>query len=123
MVLQPVADLATPVVHLKRGSLRLGREVYNTYFAGLEAVILLPREGSLHILPVRHAGGGGYLLKVINAAGDRAVYAGDLLRQLGVDEVYLDGRAEATFAARWSSAAAALVVERLLEPVSQGLQT
>jgi hypothetical protein len=103
-----------PAVVLRRGSLRLSREVYDTYFAGLEAVVLLPRDGSLHILPVRHAGGGGYLLKVVNAAGDRAVHAADLLRSLQVDEACIEGTRELTLAARWSSSDAALVIGGLL---------
>lgn len=102
-----------PILVLRRGSLRLSREIYDTYFAGLEAVILLPRDGGLHILPVRHSGGGGYLLKVINARGDRAVHAGDLLRGLGVDEAFLEGDGEATFRARWSASDAALILDEL----------
>ncbi|MCB1056437.1 MAG: hypothetical protein KDD11_13125 [Acidobacteria bacterium] len=102
---------ALPRVDLRRGSLRLSRRVYDTYFAGLEAVILLPRDGALHILPVRHAGGGGYLLKQVNAAGDRTVFAGSLLRDLGVAEVFLEGDDERSFTARWSADHAALIVD------------
>ncbi len=109
-------SLSSPVVHLRRGSLRFGRELYETYFAGLEAVILLPDEGRLAILPVRHVGGGGYLLKRVNAAGDRAVHAGDLLRRLGVDESFLDGSAERSLLAKWSSTQAALVVDLAADP-------
>ncbi len=88
----------------------LGRELYETYFAGLEAVILMPREDRLLMLPVHHTGGGGYLLKVINAAGDRSVHAAEVLRRMRVDESYLEGSAERDLAARWSSEDAALVV-------------
>ncbi len=110
-----VDDAASPaLVSLRRGSLRLSRGVYDTYFAGLDAVVLLAREGNLNILPVRHAGGGGHLLKTLNSAGDRVIHAGDLLRIFGVREELLEGDEEGAFSARWSSDAAALVVEGLL---------
>lgn len=104
---------------LRRGALRIPRQVYDLYFAGREAVILLPREDRLLILPVAHAGGGGHLLKVATADGDRSVHAGDLLRTLGVSEDLLEGSAEASFEARWSTADAALVLERL-SPAQRG---
>ena len=97
-------------VRLKRGSLRLSRATCEAYFAGLDAVILLPWELELFILPVRHAGGGGFLLKTINADGDRAVHAGELLRALGVEEDYLEGTEERRLGARWSPVDAALIV-------------
>ena len=73
-------------VTVKRGSLYLGREVYDRYFAGLEAVILLRRDNDLLILPVRHAASGGYLLKLRNGAGDRVVSAPDFFREQGIGE-------------------------------------
>ena len=73
-------------VTVRRGSLYLGREVYDRYFAGLEAVILLRRDNDLLILPVRHAASGGYLLKLRNGAGDRVVSAPDFFREQGIEE-------------------------------------
>jgi len=73
-------------VTLKRGSLYLSREVYDLYFSGLEAIILLRREDDLLILPVRHAAAGGYLLKLRNGAGDRVVNAPDFFRAHGIDD-------------------------------------
>ena len=68
---------------VKRGSLYLAREVYDRYFAGLEAVILLRRDDDLLILPVRHAASGGYLLKLRNGAGDRVVERAGFLSRAG----------------------------------------
>lgn len=73
-------------VSLRRGALYLACEVYDRYFAGLEAVILLRRDRDLCVLPVRHAAAGGYLLKVRNKAGDRVVHAPDFFREQNVDE-------------------------------------
>ncbi|ODR98208.1 hypothetical protein AUC69_09860 [Methyloceanibacter superfactus] len=73
-------------VSVRRGSLYLAREVYDRYFPGLDAVVLLRREDDLLILPVRHAASGGYLLKLRNGAGDRVVSAPDFFREQGIGE-------------------------------------
>ena len=77
---------ASSAIGLRNGALHLSREVCERYFAGLETVILLRRDNDLCVLPVRHAAGGGYLLKVRNKAGDRVVHAPDFFREHNVDE-------------------------------------
>jgi hypothetical protein len=74
------------MVTVKRGSLYLDRALYDRYFPGLEAVVLLRRDNGLLILPVRHAASGGYLLKLRNGAGDRVVSAPDFFREHGVED-------------------------------------
>jgi hydrogenase maturation protease len=96
---------AASTITLRRGSLHIGRDLYERYFAGLESVILLSRGEDLLILPVRHAASGGYLLKVRNSRGDRVVVAADFLRDHGFD---VDGE-EAAFAVSWSTESAGLV--------------
>jgi hypothetical protein len=71
---------------VKRGSLYISRAVYDRYFAGVEAVILLARGEDLLVLPVRHAAAGGYLLKLRNSAGDRVVKAGDFFQAHGIGD-------------------------------------
>jgi hypothetical protein len=73
-------------VRVKRGSLYLDRTLYDRYFPGLEAVILLRRDNGLLILPVRHTASGGYLLKLRNGAGDRVVSAPDFFREQGLED-------------------------------------
>lgn len=73
-------------VTVKRGSLYISRALYDRYFAGVEAVILLGRGRDLLILPVRHAAAGGYLLKLRNSAGDRVVQAGDFFQAHGIGD-------------------------------------
>ena len=73
-------------VTVKRGSLYLDRALYDRYFPGLEAVILLRRDKGLLILPVRHTASGGYLLKLRNGAGDRVVSAPDFFREQGIED-------------------------------------
>jgi len=74
------------MVTVKRGSLYLDRALYDRYFSGLEAVVLLRRDNGLLILPVRHAASGGYLLKLRNGAGDRVVSAPDFFREQGIED-------------------------------------
>ena len=72
-------------ITLLRGSLYIGEEIYQRYFARLDAVILLERDGHLYIMPVRNTSGGGYLLKLKNSAGDRIINAMDFFRERGLD--------------------------------------
>jgi hypothetical protein len=72
-------------VTIQRGSLYLTRDVYDRYFSGLQAVVLLRRDKALLVMPVRHAAGGGYLLKQRNGTGDRVVTAADFFREHGSD--------------------------------------
>ncbi len=74
------------VITLHRGSLYLGSQTYERYFAGLDAVILLKRDAHLYIMPVRNTAGGGYLLKLKNSAGDRIINAMDFFREHGMDD-------------------------------------
>jgi hypothetical protein len=98
---------AGAIVRLKRGSLTFSREVYDRYFPGLEAIILLRRNDDLVILPVRHAAAGGYVLKLRNSAGDRVVHAPDFFRENGVaDEI------EFELAVYWSTESAGLVATK-----------
>jgi hypothetical protein len=94
-------------VTVKRGSLYLAREVYDRYFPGLEAVILLRRDDDLLILPVRHAASGGYLLKLRNGAGDRVVSAPDFFREQGIED-----EDELELSVAWSPENAALCSDR-----------
>ncbi len=56
----------------EHGSLYLSAAIAEAYFPN-DALVALPKERELWLLPVRGDGGGGLLLKRKNAAGDRAV--------------------------------------------------
>jgi hypothetical protein len=90
-------------VTVRRGGLYLDRDLYDRYFPGLEAVILLRRDDGLLILPVRHTASGGYLLKLRNGAGDRVVSAPDFFLDQGITE-----DAELEFPVVWSTEQAGL---------------
>ncbi|WP_119458730.1 hypothetical protein [Rhodospirillaceae bacterium SYSU D60014] len=94
----------TSGVTVTRGSLYLPKEVYDRYFAGVEAVVLQRRSEDLMVLPVRHAPAGGYLLKRRNARGDRVVSAPEFFRSQGVDD---DREIDSTI--QWDAAASALL--------------
>lgn len=97
---------APACVQVRRGGLYMSAEVCDRYFAGLETVILLRREGDLVVLPVRHAAAGGYLLKRRNGAGDRVVFAPDFFREHGLGD-----EADAEFRVGWEAGQAALVAK------------
>jgi len=75
-------------ITLKNGNLYLDSELYNTYFKSINAVALLKQESTFLIMPVQQAG-GGLLLKIKNAKGDRIVHAIEFFQQYIVitDEV------------------------------------
>ena len=93
-------------VTVKRGSLYISRAVHDRFFAGVEAVILLRRGDDLLVLPVRHAAGGGYLLKLRNSAGDRVVQAGDFFQAHGIGD-----ETELTLPVIWDQGIAGLCAE------------
>ena len=96
----------TARVDVRRGSVYLRAQDYDTYFAGVAAVILLIRDGTLQILPVRQMAAGGCLLKIRNAAGDRVATAPDVFAAND-----LGAWCEEGLAARWSPGQGALLVD------------
>ncbi|MGQ0671573.1 MAG: hypothetical protein ACT4N2_01655 [Hyphomicrobium sp.] len=93
-------------VTIRRGGLYLDADAFERFFAGLDAVVLMRSEDALLVLPVRHAAGGGMIVKRRNRAGDRVVDAVEFFRANGIDDVE-----ELGLGAHWSEEAAALVVE------------
>ena len=96
----------TARVDVRDGAVYLPAAVYDTYFKGVEAVILLIREQTLQVLPVRQMAAGGCLLKVRNAAGDRVAIAPDVFDANGLADWHGEG-----LPARWSRDHGALLVE------------
>ena len=84
---------ASPIV-LREGRLYFTREVCERHLAGSNAVALIRAGTDLVILPVRHAAGGGYLLKLRTSAGERVAAAPDFFRAEGLgDDVVWSGQA------------------------------
>jgi hydrogenase maturation protease len=105
-------DRPGAVVRLHRGGLYLSRQDCARYFGGIDAVILLRRDGDLLVLPVRHAAAGGYLLKVRNGDSDRVVQAPEFFRQNGIpDEDDFES------VARWDTDQGGLVAEQIFPGV------
>ena len=96
----------TARVDVRNGAVYLPATVFDTYFQGVEAVVLLIREGSLQVLPVRQMAAGGCLLKVRNAAGDRVAIAPDVFRANGLADWEGQG-----LPARWSREQGALLID------------
>lgn len=93
-------------ISLRAGSVHLPAAVADTYFRGLDAVIVLVRDGRLLILPVRQATAGGCLLKTRNAAGDRVAQARDVMEAHGLLDL-----SAADLPARWVAEDGALCAD------------
>ncbi len=90
-------------ITIKDGAIYLPRALAETYFKGIDAVIVLIQQGELMVMPVHQATSGGSLLKVKNAAGDRVVHARDVFQ----DQDMLAFRAE-RLTVQWQSEKGAL---------------
>lgn len=93
-------------VQVRRGGLYLSAQICQRHLPGLEAVILMRKSVDLVILPVRHAASGGYLLKRLNVAGDRVVFAPDFFRSNGLNDDI-----DRNILVAWDAEQAALVAE------------
>ena len=91
-------------ISVKGGVIYIPAAVADTYFKGIESVIVLIQEGELLIMPVHQVTSGGCLLKLRNAAGDRVAQARDVFQ----DREMLDFTSE-NLTIRWESEKGALV--------------
>ncbi|MBL4762751.1 MAG: hypothetical protein JKY93_08635 [Gammaproteobacteria bacterium] len=89
---------------LKNGNIYLDSELYETYFSAINSVVLIKKESLIQMLPVQQAG-GGLLLKIKNAKGDRIVHATEFFQQHGL-EIEMDK--EILLDAKWNAEMAAL---------------
>ncbi len=90
-------------VIIKNGNIYLSHDLCETYFKRIESVALLIRNESVLLLPVQQAG-GGLLLKIRNANGDRVIHASEFFMQ---HKIKTD--AEMTLPAIWDADSGALV--------------
>ncbi|WP_051335623.1 hypothetical protein [Methylocapsa acidiphila] len=78
---------------------------FTAHLANAGNVILLREGGDLLVLPLVSAAAGGFLVKQVNARGDRAIHAADFFRLNGIDE-----RDDLVAEAVWSEARAGYVI-------------
>lgn len=87
---------APPIdVVVVRGILQLACADFEGVFGRAAAVVLVREDRDLWILPVHEAAIGGHLVKLRNAAGDRAIDALELFRDHGLErdrEIRVTGR-------------------------------
>lgn len=93
-------------VDVRDGAVYLPASLVATYFPGIEAVVVLIRDGALEILPVQRMAAGGCLLKVRNAAGDRVASAPDVFHAHGLGAWHAEA-----LPARWSRERGALRID------------
>ena len=87
----------------KNGNLYLDSQLYETYFSGIDSVVLIKKVSLVLMMPVQQAG-GGLLMKIKNAKGDRIVHALEFFQQHGLviemdKEIMLDVKWNAEMAA------------------------
>ncbi|WOJ90680.1 hypothetical protein RZS28_05145 [Methylocapsa polymorpha] len=73
-------------MRLHRDCLYVDAADFAAQMANVGNVALLREGDDLWILPIFSAEAGGFLVKQVNARGDRAIHAADLFRLNGVDE-------------------------------------
>lgn len=88
------------------GNLHLSREACERWLPGVETVALLKRDAQVVIVPLMRESGGGLLLKVRNARGDRVIHAQEFFRVHGFAEDFGSRRV----AMRWDESSAALML-------------
>ena len=103
----------TARLDVRAGAVYLPAAVVETYFTGIDTVILLIRDGCLQILPVHRMAAGGCLLKVRNAAGDRVAVAPDVFHANGLGDWSAEG-----LDARWSAEQGALLVNLPVDKIA-----
>ena len=101
-------------VRILHGNLYLDSELYNSFFAGIETVALLPKAPGFLIMPVHSQASGGRLLKVRNARGDRVVTATDFFQECGINYDH-----ESVYSVHWDRELSALFVN--LDSSARGL--
>lgn len=71
-------------VLIRDGAIYLPCHLAETYFRGIDSVIVLIQQGELMVMPVHQMTSGGCLLKIRNASGDRVVQARDVFQDQGL---------------------------------------
>lgn len=105
-VAQSDSNTARHLVSVVRGNLYLSRETCDIYLSGIQSVALIAREEMIMIVPLTQESGGGLLLKIRNARGDRVIHAQEFFRAQG----FVEDFQERTVPGHWSSELAALVI-------------
>lgn len=95
------------------GTLHLSHEACARYLPDAQSVALLHRDGRVLVLPLTRESGGGLLLKLRNARGDRVVHAQEFFRNHGYAEDFTMRRV----AMHWDESSAALVLTGLARTV------
>ncbi len=98
---------------LHHDHLYVDADAYAAHMENLSTVALLRDGGDLHVVPLIGPEGGGFLIKQINARGDRAIHAADFFRLHGVDETR-----EILCEGVWDAATGAFRLPRLFEQAS-----
>ena len=73
-------------LRLHRDHLYIEAAMFDAHMPQVRSVALVRAAGDLLILPIVTAEAGGFLVKQVNARGDRAIHAADFFRLNTIDE-------------------------------------
>ena len=96
----------TTSLQVRNGSLYLDAELYRSYFQSCAAVVLLKQAAKILMMPIKQSGGGGLLIKIRNARGDRVIHAQEFFRDHGLQE-----SPDTALIVHWNEHMAALEIE------------
>ena len=71
-------------IQFRNGNLYLDHDLYETYFNSIQSVAILRKDNKFLLTPLQQSG-GGLLLKILNAKGDRVVHANEYFQNYGID--------------------------------------
>lgn len=102
---EPESDFSS-LIRICNGNIYVSASISERYFSNLHHVVLLERDNRICMLPVHHEGGGGLLLKIRNAQGDRVIHAQDFFREYGFDDGF-----DHLVPVSWDNTIAGLVID------------
>jgi hypothetical protein len=73
-------------LRLHRDHLYIEAAAFDTHLPQVHSVALVREADDLLIFPIATAEAGGFLVKQVNARGDRAIHAADFFRLQGIDD-------------------------------------
>lgn len=84
---EPAVEPGFMPLRLHRDHLYIDAVAFDAHLPRVLSVALVREGNDLLIFPVASADAGGFLVKQVNARGDRAIHAADFFRLNGIDDM------------------------------------
>ncbi len=93
-------------IRVHSGNIYLDADLCAGYLPGIQSVAIIEDDSKIYLVPLASGGSGGYLLKVLNARGDRVVHCEEFLERFGIAR-----DAKSSWTVHWDAGRYALVFE------------